>query len=79
MKGFTKSQGTEDCPIWKGPSDASKEYYDGAVPLVEEQIKLAGARLGAWVNGLAAERVAMEKVRLDSGGYLKTQGENLEL
>jgi hypothetical protein len=79
LKGFTKSQGTEDCPIWKGPSDASKEYYDGAVPLVEEQIKLAGARLGAWVNGLAAERVAMEKVRLDSGGYLKTQGENLEL
>ena len=43
---------------WRGPADVSKGYYEGAVPIVEEQVAKAGWRLGAWVNALAAQRAA---------------------
>lgn len=33
--------------------DLSKEYYEGAVPIVELQIGRAGRRLAAWINALA--------------------------
>ncbi len=35
-------------------TDLSKDYYEGAVPVVEELIAKAGARLGGWLNALAA-------------------------
>ncbi|KAH0536607.1 hypothetical protein FGG08_006540 [Glutinoglossum americanum] len=35
------------------------EYYDGAVPIVDELVAKAGFRLAAWIEGLAAERAAM--------------------
>jgi hypothetical protein len=64
---------------WSGPDDVSLEYYEGAVPIVESQIKRAGMRLGAWVNGLAAERAAVMKAGLEGGGHLKVQGGEWEL
>jgi len=38
---------------WLKNNDLSLEYYDGAVPVVEELIGKGGARLGAWLNALA--------------------------
>lgn len=40
--------------------DLEGEYYDGAVPVVEELIGKAGRRLAAWINALAAQGGAME-------------------
>ncbi|KAH7310013.1 S1/P1 nuclease [Rhexocercosporidium sp. MPI-PUGE-AT-0058] len=43
-------------------NNLGEEYYDGAKPIVNELIGLAGARLGAWMNAMAVivlERVAM--------------------
>ncbi|KAH6715062.1 S1/P1 nuclease [Leptodontidium sp. MPI-SDFR-AT-0119] len=34
-------------------NDLGEEYYDGAKPIVNELIGLAGARLGAWMNAMA--------------------------
>jgi hypothetical protein len=45
---------------WQGPEDLSKEYYEGAVSIVEEQVAKAGWRLGQWINALAEQRVQME-------------------
>ncbi|KAH8812931.1 phospholipase C/P1 nuclease domain-containing protein [Xylogone sp. PMI_703] len=39
---------------WLENNDLGGDYYDGAVPIVESQIANAGARLGAWLNALAA-------------------------
>lgn len=36
--------------------DLAREYYDDAVPFIEEQIYKAGIRLAAWINALAEER-----------------------
>jgi hypothetical protein len=30
----------------------SSRYYEGAVPIVEELVGKAGARLGAWLNAM---------------------------
>jgi hypothetical protein len=38
--------------------DLAGEYYDDAVPIIEEQIFKAGVRLAAWTNTLAEERRA---------------------
>lgn len=38
--------------------DLAGEYYDDAVPFIEEQIYKAGIRLAAWINALAEERRA---------------------
>ncbi|OQV06883.1 hypothetical protein CLAIMM_11397 [Cladophialophora immunda] len=46
---------------WRGPEDLSKEYYEGAVPIVEEQVAKAGWRLGQWINALAEQRVNMKR------------------
>lgn len=35
--------------------DLSGEYYEGAVPVMDEMIAKAGRRLGAWLNALAAQ------------------------
>jgi hypothetical protein len=35
--------------------DLSGDYYDGAVPVIDEMIAKAGRRLGAWLNALAAQ------------------------
>lgn len=35
--------------------DLSKDYFDGAVPIVNTLIARAGFRLGAWLNALATE------------------------
>lgn len=36
-------QNEEDCQWeWHGPADVSKEYYEGAVPIVEDQVAKAG-------------------------------------
>ncbi|KIW87963.1 uncharacterized protein Z519_11548 [Cladophialophora bantiana CBS 173.52] len=54
----------EQCCLWdwQGPADLSKEYYEGAVPIVEEQVAKAGWRLGQWINALAEQRVNMKRV-----------------
>jgi hypothetical protein len=36
--------------------DLAGEYYEGAVPVIDEMIAKAGRRLGAWLNALAAQR-----------------------
>lgn len=66
-------QGEDDCQWeWHGPEDVSLEYYDGAVPIVEEQIAKAGYRLGQWINALADERASMKRmgVNFDDGKLL---------
>jgi hypothetical protein len=50
------------------------------LPIVKEMVKKAGIRLGAWVNGLAAERAAMMGLGGDgSEGHLLVQGNEWEL
>lgn len=39
--------------------DLSEDYYDGAVPIVEDLVGKAGRRLAAWINALAAQGAAM--------------------
>lgn len=43
---------------WLESNDLSLEYYRGAVPIVEAQISKAGARLGGWLNAIAASAPA---------------------
>ena len=47
--------------------DLSKEYYEGAVPIVELLIGKAGRRLAAWVNALAANASESSLGSLDKG------------
>ncbi len=59
----TGPDGRETCCKWEwqGPADLSKEYYEGAVPIVEQQIAKAGWRLGQWINALAEQKVQMRR------------------
>ncbi|KAI9768674.1 MAG: hypothetical protein M1839_003982 [Geoglossum umbratile] len=41
-----------------GGRDLSTDYYEDAVPIVDELIGKAGFRLATWIEGLAAERAA---------------------
>ncbi|KAF9890408.1 hypothetical protein FE257_006076 [Aspergillus nanangensis] len=52
---------------WLERENLGGEYYDGAVPVVEEQIRRAAVRLAAWLNALAAVR--------NSAGPLVVQGD----
>jgi hypothetical protein len=45
--------------------DLAEEYYEGAVPVIDEMIAKGGRRLGAWLNALAAEDA---EDRLQNGG-----------
>jgi S1/P1 Nuclease len=61
-KNLGPDEGEEDCQWeWHGPADVSKEYYVGAVPIVEGQVAKAGWRLGQWINALAKQRASMRK------------------
>ncbi|KIX08665.1 uncharacterized protein Z518_03322 [Rhinocladiella mackenziei CBS 650.93] len=61
----------DDCEWdWHGPADVSKEYYEGAVPIVEDLVYKAGWRLGQWINALAEQRANMIK----SGVVFDTRG-----
>lgn len=40
--------------------DLAGDYYEGAVPVIEEMIAKAGRRLGAWLNALAAQKVGRD-------------------
>ncbi|KAK0101164.1 hypothetical protein ONS95_012856 [Cadophora gregata] len=51
----------------KRGNDLAKGYYEGAKPIVDELIGLAGARLGAWMNAMAA--VVLER---EDGEWEKT-------
>jgi hypothetical protein len=67
----------DDCQWkWKGPGDLSKEYHDGAVPIVTDLVAKAGWRLGAWVNALAEQRKEMKQagVRFHDAA-MRIQGE----
>ncbi|KAE8342582.1 hypothetical protein BDV24DRAFT_162472 [Aspergillus arachidicola] len=55
---------------WVEENDLGGKYYDGAAPIVNEQIYKAGVRLATWINTLAAQRSS-------SMGYLATQGGRL--
>jgi hypothetical protein len=64
----TRASTKDNCSWkWQNAQDFSLKYYEGAIPIVEDQIKKAGFRLGAWINGLAAERAAMMGEGLDGG------------
>jgi hypothetical protein len=39
--------------VWKIVEDCGGEYYQGAVSIVEGQIRKGGRRLAAWINRLA--------------------------
>jgi hypothetical protein len=39
---------------WLESNDLGGEYYEGAVPVVEDRISKAGIRLAGWLNALAA-------------------------
>jgi S1/P1 Nuclease len=41
-----------------GGRDLSTDYYEGAVPIVDELVGKAGFRLAAWIEALAAQRAA---------------------
>ncbi|KAK5065392.1 hypothetical protein LTR84_001230 [Exophiala bonariae] len=75
-KNLGRDRNNDDCRWeWHGPEDVSKEYYQGAVPIVEAQIAKAGYRLGAWVNALAEQRSVMRRngITFDEGS-LRVQG-----
>jgi hypothetical protein len=48
---------------WRG-QDLEGDYYNGAVPVVEDLIGKAGRRLVGWINALAAQGSAMEEGKL---------------
>ena len=59
-KNLGPDEGEDDCQWeWRGPADVSKEYYEGAAPIVEAQVAKAGWRLGSWINALAEQRAVM--------------------
>jgi hypothetical protein len=43
---------------WLEDHDLGGEYYEGAVPIVEEQITKAALRLAVWINTIAADRAS---------------------
>jgi S1/P1 Nuclease len=45
--------------------DLAGEYYEGAVPVIDEMITKAGRRLGAWLNALATQSA---EDRIQDGG-----------
>jgi len=47
------------------------EYFNEAVPIVEELIEKAGRRLGAWINALYAQHVALMKEHGHSQWHLE--------
>ncbi|KAG4440570.1 hypothetical protein IFR05_003937 [Cadophora sp. M221] len=52
-------------------NDLGEEYYDGAKPIVNELIGLAGARLGAWMNAMAVvvlDREAEDQEQVSGDG-----------
>ena len=40
--------------------DLGGEYYEGAVPIVDEMVGKAGRRLAAWINAMTASASALE-------------------
>ena len=75
LKDVGYSTGPDGCDTcckweWQGPADVSKEYYEGAVPIVEQQVAKAGWRLGQWINALAEERARMRKTGVIFGEEL---------
>lgn len=54
-------------------NDLGEEYYEGAKPIVEELVGLAGARLGAWLNALAAGVAQKETVIGEPKGFKANQ------
>ena len=72
LKDVGASKGPDGCETccewdWQGPEDLSQEYYEGAVPIVEQQVAKAGWRLGQWVNALAEQRGAMRRAGITFG------------
>lgn len=66
LKDVGRNTGPDGCETccewdWQGPEDLSKEYYEGAVPIIEEQVAKAGWRLGVWINALAEQRAEMRR------------------
>ena len=47
------------------------EYYDGAVPIIEEMVGKAGRRLGAWINAMVSDEYIRE---IDHESPLVIQG-----
>ena len=41
---------------WLEENDLGEDYYEGAVPIVEDLVGKAGLRLGSWLNAIAAAR-----------------------
>lgn len=52
-------------------NDLAGEYFDDAVPVVDELVAKAGLRLGAWLNALAAGR--------ECAGFVVQEGERIEI
>ncbi|OKP11112.1 Nuclease S1 [Penicillium subrubescens] len=55
---------------WLEDNDLGGDYYDGSVPIVNEQIYKAGVRLATWLNALAAQRSSMRKL-VKQGGKVR--------
>ncbi|KAF2663266.1 S1/P1 nuclease [Microthyrium microscopicum] len=48
---------------WLSSNDLSLEYFDGAVPIVEYQVKMGGIRLAAWLEAMIARAQSMQSAR----------------
>ncbi|KAK9321585.1 S1/P1 nuclease [Lipomyces orientalis] len=46
---------------WLERNNLGEEYYEGAAPIVSEQIYKAAVRLAIWINALAAERISRSR------------------
>lgn len=44
--------------------DLAGDYYDGAVPVIDEMVAKGGRRLGAWLNALAVEYARQDDAQL---------------
>ncbi|KAF2472859.1 phospholipase C/P1 nuclease [Lindgomyces ingoldianus] len=50
--GYVLERGVE----WIEQNDLGGEYFEGAVPVVDEMVSKAGLRLGTWLNEIAGAR-----------------------
>jgi hypothetical protein len=54
----------EEIKSWFANRDLSTDYYDGAAPIVEQLIGIAGIRLGAYLEALVAAAQSFEKAKV---------------
>jgi hypothetical protein len=53
--------------------DLAGEYYEGAIPIIDDMVKKAGMRLAAWINAIAEDIDLKELEYLEPDLGIQTQ------